>query len=127
MPPIFGLNKTERLKSRKAIQTLFEQGRGFNQPPLRIVYHLSEEKGAKAGFSVSKRNFKRAVDRNRIKRLLREAYRLQKNELLLALETKEKGVHFFLTFTNRELPLFEDIHAAVGAAIKNLVKRVEKQ
>ena len=126
MAALYGLDKSQRLKSRKAIQTLFQQGRGFSIPPLRIVYHLTEEKGAKAGFSVSKRTFKKAVDRNRVKRLLREAYRLQKIDLLKTVETKEKGVHFFLTYTAKELPLFEEIYSVMGSALKNLIKRIER-
>lgn len=126
MAALYGLDKTERLKSRKEIQMLFEKGRGFNLPPLRIVYHFSEEKGAKAGFSVSKRNFKRAVDRNRIKRLLRESYRLQKSDLLKVLETKEKGLHFFLNYTAKALPEFLPLKLAVNSALETLIKRLEK-
>ncbi|MGJ8591483.1 MAG: ribonuclease P protein component [Aquaticitalea sp.] len=77
----FTFNKKEKLKSEKLITQLFAEGKSVAAYPLRLVYlHTSFEDGvkAKAGVSVSKRNFKNAVDRNRIKRLLREAYRLQK-------------------------------------------------
>lgn len=71
----------EKLKSKKLIEQLFLEGRSISVFPLRLVYletSFSDNVKIKAGVSVSKRIFKRAVDRNRIKRLLREAYRLNK-------------------------------------------------
>lgn len=75
--------KKEKLKSKKLIEQLFSEGKSISAYPLRMVY-LKTEYGDetvqfKTGVSVSKRNFKNAVDRNRIKRLLREAYRLNKS------------------------------------------------
>lgn len=74
-------NKKEKLKSQKLIEQLFAQGQSVVAHPLRMVYIKTEfdtPVKIKAGVSVSKRHFKKAVDRNRIKRLIREAYRLQK-------------------------------------------------
>lgn len=73
--------KKEKLKSQKLIEQLFSEGKSISAFPLRMVYLKTEfEDGSqfKTGVSTSKRNFKNAVDRNRIKRLLREAYRLNK-------------------------------------------------
>ncbi|MEO6346965.1 MAG: ribonuclease P protein component [Aquaticitalea sp.] len=77
----FTFNKKEKLKSEKLIAKLFAEGLSVVAYPLRIVYlETTFEDGVriKAGVSVSKRHFKKAVDRNRIKRLMREVYRLQK-------------------------------------------------
>jgi len=77
----FTLGKAERLKSKKLIDRLYEEGNSIKVFPLRMVYLQTEhtsEFPAQVGVSVPKRNFKRAVDRNRIKRLMREAYRKQK-------------------------------------------------
>lgn len=77
----FTFNKKEKLKSQKLIEQLFAQGQSVVAHPLRMVYIKTEFNTPvkiKAGVSVSKRHFKKAVDRNRIKRLIREAYRLQK-------------------------------------------------
>ncbi|MCK7589482.1 ribonuclease P protein component [Subsaxibacter sp. CAU 1640] len=77
----FTFNKKEKLKSEKLITQLFEEGQSVAAYPLRMVYlqtSFDDDIKVKAGVSVSKRNFKKAVDRNRIKRLMREAYRLQK-------------------------------------------------
>lgn len=77
----FTLGKEERLKSRKLIERLYTEGKSVKVFPFRIVYLQTEHISnfpAQVGVSVPKRNFKRAVDRNRIKRLMREAYRLNK-------------------------------------------------
>ena len=73
--------KKEKLKSKKVIEQLFDEGQSVSAFPLRLVYlqtTFDDNVIAKTGVSVSKRNFKTAVDRNRIKRLLREVYRLNK-------------------------------------------------
>ena len=79
------LHKVERLDKKKIIEKMFAGGsRSFSVFPLRVVYLPVEELEADASilFSVSKRRFKRAVKRNRVKRQIREAYRVNKHELL---------------------------------------------
>lgn len=78
---LFSYSKKEKLKSQKLIDQLFSEGKSISAFPLRMVYLKTEFEDTvqfRTGVSVSKRNFKKAVDRNRIKRLLREAYRLNK-------------------------------------------------
>ncbi|MDG5491054.1 ribonuclease P protein component [Psychroserpens sp. SPM9] len=78
----FTYPKKEKLKSQKLIEQLFSEGKSVSAYPLRMVYlktSFDDDTQFKTGVSVSKRNFKKAVDRNRIKRLLREAYRLHKS------------------------------------------------
>lgn len=79
------LHKSERLDRKKVIEKMFAGGsRSFSVFPLRVVYLPVEELEADASIliSVSKRRFKRAVKRNRVKRQIREAYRVNKHELL---------------------------------------------
>ena len=80
------LGKKERLKSKKLIGKLFEEGKSIKKYPFRLIYLIQDKNSFKiktqASFSVPKRNFKKAVDRNRIKRLIKEAYRLEQRKIL---------------------------------------------
>lgn len=79
----YKFRKEERLSSKKIIQELFDNGSSFYLYPFKVVYTIQPDKSLpnQVLFSVPKRNFKKAVDRNRIKRQLREAYRLNKSLL----------------------------------------------
>ncbi len=74
---VFLLGQKERLKSAKSIEHLFSEGKAISAYPLRLVFVSKPNSTVpmQCAFSVSKRHFKKAVDRNRIKRLLRESYR----------------------------------------------------
>lgn len=77
----YSYNQQEKLKQKSDISLLFEKGKWISYGKMRIVFlPLNDERKRKIGVSVSKRYFKKAVDRNRIKRLLREVYRLHKSE-----------------------------------------------
>jgi ribonuclease P protein component len=126
----YGFSKKEKLKSRKQIDALFQKGAWLSAPPVRIAYQFTalaepSENGVQAGVTVSKRHFKRAVDRNRIKRLLREAYRLQKKELIRAAEMAKTGVHLFVVYTDKGLPSFEVVKGAVDAGLKKLTQKLQ--
>ena len=78
---LFSFSKRDKLKSKKVIDRLFLEGKSIVVYPLRLVYvseTFSDETHIKVAVSVSKKRHKKAVDRNRIKRLMREAYRLEK-------------------------------------------------
>ena len=124
MPKRFGFPKTERLKSRKQIDFLFAEGKAFSVFPLRVIYRFSAaEKGElKAGVSASKRNFKKAVDRNRIKRLLREAYRLQKEELVQLVKEKKVSGQLFFIYTDKTIADFETLKTAMAKCLQRLLK-----
>ncbi|MEO9005247.1 MAG: ribonuclease P protein component [Ginsengibacter sp.] len=120
----FTLKGTERLKSRKIIQRLFKEGKSFSHFPFRIIYIPIENDTTPllAGFTVSTRNFKKAVHRNRIKRLMREAYRLQKNSLVASLEENQKKFAIFFIYQGNKLPVYEEVFEKIGGAVQRLQK-----
>lgn len=122
----YQLGKNKRLKSRKAIDLLFKDGKSFNIFPFRIIYQFSpvdtntKTENLQAGFSATKRNFKKAVHRNRIKRLMREAYRLQKNELEQMLLQQNKKLAIFILYTGKELPAHDFVLEKMHLIIQKL-------
>lgn len=95
--------KTEKLKKKKYIDLLFSEGRSVSKYPLRLVYVPVKELEIpiQMGVSVSKRYFKKAVDRNYFKRVLRECYRLNKH--LLSKDLNQSYAMMFFYQTNQRL------------------------
>lgn len=92
--------REEKLKARKLIDELFITGKSVSKYPLRMVYiELNDEQAVplQTGVSVSKRNFKKAVDRNYYKRLLRETYRKNKHLILDQMDQKFAVMLFYQT------------------------------
>lgn len=130
----FTLRKKERLKSRKLIEQLFQEGVTFSIPPYRVFYLLEKKpvdgktstttKGASIqfGVGVSGKNFKKAVDRNRIKRLTREAYRLQKPGLQESLMQKKLLLNIFFVYNNKDIPEFTLVKEKVNVILNKLLK-----
>ena len=105
----FTYPKKEKLKSKTTIDLLFSDGNSVSKFPLRLVYVENKEANAallKMGVSVSKKYFKKAVDRNYFKRALRETYRLNKHILIDALE-KPYAIMFF--YQTKERLSFQEI------------------
>ncbi len=115
--------KADKLKSRKAIEEIFGKGKSFTNFPLKVFW-LSHNPTAvlQAGVGVSSRNFKKAVDRNRIKRLMREAYRLQKSTLHDALVQNNQTMSVFFLYLGKELPAYEVLFAKMESSLIRLIK-----
>jgi len=109
--------KTEKLKSSKTIEALFLEGKTYSKYPLKVFFLPKEniEKNL-AAFAVPKRNFKSAVDRNRIKRQLREVYRLNKE---IEEINGKKFVMLFL-YLGKVKPQFADLQKALVKLLKKL-------
>jgi ribonuclease P protein component len=129
----FTLGKEERLKSRKQIENLFDKGKSFVVAPFRIYYIINSEvpiqrgeSGLKFGVGVSAKKFKKAVDRNRIKRLTREAWRLQKNDIKEKVGETQRQLNVFLIYTGKELPDFTTVKDKVAIALKKLSDKIDE-
>ena len=121
-------SKQQRLKSRKKLQQVFAAKNAVFADNVRLLYLTADaEKGlVKCGVGLSGRYFKKAVDRNRVKRLLREAYRLQQHELVEFSEKNQKENSIFILYTGKELPEYESIYKSVGVALQKLIKKMTK-
>ena len=105
-------SKDERLRSRKLIEKIIEEGKSFSRNPFRLswtVTTLTTSFPAQLAIAVPKRFFKRAVDRNRIKRLIREVYRKNKTGIYSLLKSKEKQCAILVIFNGRKVPDYEDV------------------
>ena len=112
------------------IDELFKSGKTFAFFPLRAYYLLQtsvEEDNLQFGCGASKKHFKKAVDRNRIKRLIREVYRVEKGILQnVLIEKKEKSLRLFVIYTGKELPdyyLIKEKMLEVLGRIKTEIKK----
>ena len=119
--------KAERLKSRKAIERLFSgKSPSFAQYPVRLIFRESEERGevpVRVTVSVPKRKFPKAVHRNRIRRQVREAWRLNKHRLYKKLPSDTPGFDFVLLYVAREPLPFAQIEQAIQIMIRRFLKK----
>jgi len=105
----FTYPKHEKLKSKTTIDLLFSNGNSVSKFPLRLVYVENSEENAeiiKMGVSVSKKYFKKAVDRNYYKRVLRETYRLNKH---LLIDSLQKPYAFMLFYQTKDRLSYQEI------------------
>ena len=119
------LGKQERLKSKKLIEKLYAEGDSVKNFPLRMMYvqtvHTSEFP-CQVGVSVAKRNYKLAVDRNRLKRLMRETYRLQKQ---IVYNNLDKPYVFMISYIGREEIKYEDLYLKMEKLLTLFIDKVK--
>lgn len=131
----FTYPKSEKLKSKKTIDLLFSKGKSVSKYPLRLVYiecdfdtteskEFETEHKIKMGVSVSKKYFKRAVDRNYFKRLLREAYRLNKH---LLIDHLEKPHAFMFFYQSNDRLSYQEIETKTIQLFEKCIQQLKKE
>ena len=121
-----GFNKSQHLCGETTISQLFREGKAFLVFPLRVVYRVEERvEGDKRATvrvltSVPKKQFKHAVDRNRFKRLIREAYRLQQHELNEILEVQGLVMDVAFTAVHNQIPKFDYLKSRMAKVLNTL-------
>lgn len=119
---MYTLSKSERLCSQILMGELLASGLSFIKYPFRIVYKISSQTGdypARIAISVSKKKFKRAVKRNRVKRLVRENFRLHK-EILYAPMPSACTIDILFIYLDDKLPAFSKVEKAITAALQKI-------
>lgn len=119
----FSYNKNEKLKSKTTITQLFSSGKTISAYPLLLIY-TENKTGLKTGVSVSKKRFKNAVSRNKIKRLLRESYRLNKH---LLINDNIENYAFMIIFLGKEMPDFQLINSKTTTLFSKFISKVSQK
>ncbi|CAH8286613.1 ribonuclease P protein component [Mariniflexile fucanivorans] len=123
----FTFNQKEKLKSKKLIEQLFTEGKSVSAFPLRLVYLptiFDDGVLVKTGVSVSKRHFKTAVDRNRIKRLMRESYRLNK---AVHFNNLTASYAFMILYIGKEKPTLTEMQTRMKQLFEKFSKNISEE
>jgi ribonuclease P protein component len=136
LPTVFTYQKKDKLKSRKQTQHLFSTGQAINVFPIRLIYTIepmvsnAESASAtsvlQAGVGAPSRTFRKAVQRNRVKRLLREAYRLEKPNFISQAALDNKRVNLFFLYTDALVLTQVEIQGKLKEALSILVTKLNK-
>lgn len=117
--------KLERLSSRKLIAELMADGKVIHQSPFRAIWQVQSLSGpfpVQIAFSVPRRIFRRAVDRNRIKRLIRESYRKNKADIYTLLKDRNVQIAVLIVYSGKMIPDYQETEQKIQSILKRLVK-----
>jgi len=121
--------KSERLSNQKIIENLFSNGTRLLVHPFLVHYILSEDHrgGADILIVIPKRFLKQAVDRNRVKRLLRETYRLQKDNFLSKINLTDERLHFSVSLIAKTIPTFDTTNVCMQNILLIITKKIHSK
>ena len=126
MPKLFTYQKQDKLKSRKQTQYLFSKGQSIHAFPIKLIFTVeaNEIRMVQAGVGAPSRTFRKAVQRNRVKRLLREAYRLEKPTFMEQLSLDNQRLNLFFLYTDAVVLTQLEIQTKLKEALNLLVKKL---
>lgn len=126
---MFTFNKHERLRSKQLINETLTKGVVVFSHPFKLYYLLTEntenESSCMFAVSVPKRLFKKAVDRNRIKRLIRESYRLNKTNFQNSSNFQNYNISLFLIYIDKNIPSFETTNTKIKLLLQKLTQTIK--
>jgi ribonuclease P protein component len=128
--PDYTFSRFEHLKSRKLIDELFTDGSSLVSAPVRLLWKSTEAdipSRVQAGFTVPKKQFKRAVDRNLLKRRMREAYRLNKKIIFDNLTVKDKPLVLMFVYTAKTIAEYKAIEKGIIVTLQLLAKSISNK
>ncbi len=126
----FTFQKGERLKSTKVIARLFKEGHSFVAYPLRVVYlplDTQQDFPAQCALSVSKRNFPKAVQRNPLRRRIRESYRLHKHQLYQVLISHNLQIAVMYIYIAKEPLPYQEIEKGIKKSFKKSDRQLSER
>ncbi len=127
LPMRFTFPKKEKLKSKKLIDQLFSEGNSISKYPIKLIYLQTElpfDVPIQTGVTVPKKNFKSAVKRNRIKRLLRESYRLNKATVF---NNSEGTFAFLFLYLGKEMPASQKVDTHMKLVLEKFNKKIRHE
>lgn len=119
---LFSLNKKQRLKNKREINRLYSNGDRIVEFPLILVWETVEANNEylKIALSVPKKCIPNAVNRNQIKRLLRESFRVQKSILFNKLKANNNSVNILIIYAHSKILSYSEIHAKINVTLQRL-------
>jgi ribonuclease P protein component len=126
--PTFSFHKKQRISAKRDIEFLFQHGHSFLYFPFRLIIaeHESADFPLKILISVPKNKLKKAVQRNRIKRVTREAWRLNSQHLILQLQQNNKSIFVGLVFVHEQLVEYSVISKAIHKILQHIENTVQQ-
>jgi ribonuclease P protein component len=127
----FTFSKEERLSGRTHIDELFDQGKSFHIAPFKVLYRITgipQDHPVRLIIAIPKRKIKRAVDRNRLRRLIREAYRLNKPEFIARIESIRVTLHLAIIYTGDTVDIaYSDVEKKIIQGLDKLIGKLKSR
>ena len=128
----FTYQKKDKLKSRKQMQFLFSKGTAITIHPIRLLYTIEKEEAGifsngllQAGVGAPSRQFRKAVQRNKVKRLLREGYRLEKPNFTNSISITNTRLNLFFLYVDAHVQTQQQIQATIKLLLQKLADKLK--
>ena len=132
LPKNFTYQKKDKLKSRKQMQFLFSKGTAITMHPIRLLYTIEKGEAGifpngllQAGVGAPSRQFRKAVQRNKVKRLLREGYRLEKPNFTNSINLTNTRLNLFFLYLDAHVQTQQQIQATINLILQKLADKLK--